>query len=29
MVLIGGKIFVIFLATRHMCVVIHANIGKH
>ena len=27
-ILIGGRIFVIFLATRHVCVVIHANIGK-
>ena len=29
MILIGGRIFVTFLATRHVCVVIHANIGKH
>ena len=29
MILIGGRIFVIFLATRHVCVVIRANIGKH
>ena len=29
MILIGGRIFVICLATRHECVVIHANIGKH
>ena len=26
MILIGGRIFVIFLAIRHVCVVIHANI---
>ena len=26
---IGGRILVIFLATRHTCVVIHDNIGKH
>ena len=29
MILIGGRIFVIFLVIRHMCVVIHDNIGKH
>ena len=29
MILIGGRIFVIFLAIRHVCVVIRANIGKH
>ena len=29
MILIGGRIFVIFLAIRHVCVVINANIGKH
>ena len=26
MILIVGRIFVIFLATRHVCFVIHANI---
>ena len=29
MVLIGGRIFVILMAIRHVCVVIPANIGKH
>ena len=29
MILIGGMIFVIFLAIRHVCVVIRAKIGKH
>ena len=29
MILIGGRIFVILLATKHVCVSIHANIGKH
>ena len=29
MILIGGRIFVIFLATRYVCVVIRANTGKH
>ena len=29
MSLIGGRIFAIVLATRHVCAVIHANIGKH
>ena len=26
MILIGGRIFVILLATRHVCIVIYANI---
>ena len=29
MILKGGRIFVIFWAIRHVCVIIHANIGKH
>ena len=29
MILIGGRIRAICLATRHVCIVIHANIGKH
>ena len=28
MILIGGRIFVIFLAIRHVCIVIHANIAN-
>ena len=28
MISIGGRIFGNFLATRHVCVVIHAEIGK-
>ena len=29
MILIGERIFVIFLSTRHVCVIIHEYIGKH
>ena len=29
MISIGGRIVSNFFATRHMCVVIHAEIGKH
>ena len=29
MTLIGGRIFGIFFATWHECVVIHAEIGQH
>ena len=29
MILLGGRIVVIFLVIRHVCVIIHANIGKH
>ena len=28
MILIGGRIFVIFLANRHVCAIIQGNIGK-
>ena len=28
MISIGGRIFGIFFATRHVCIVIHAEIGK-
>ena len=28
MISIGGRIFCHFFATRHVCVVIHADIGK-
>ena len=29
MISIGGRIFGNFFATRHVCVVIHAEIGKY
>ena len=29
MISIGGRVFGYFFATRHMYVVIHAEIGKH
>ena len=29
MISIGGRIFGNFFATRHVCVVIHAEIGKN
>ena len=29
MILVGGRIFVICLATRRVCAVIQGNIGKH
>ena len=29
MILIGVRIVVIFLVTRHVCAIIRANIGKH